>query len=50
MFVDNTFLTGFILVLSLITGTSILMWLGEQITQKGIGNRISENYLQILLA
>lgn len=41
VFVDNTTLTGFILVLSLVTGTSILMWLGEQITQKGIGNGIS---------
>ena len=28
-------------VLSLIAGTSILMWLGDQITNKGIGNGIS---------
>ena len=41
VFVDGTALTGFILVLSLVAGTSILMWLGEQITQKGIGNGIS---------
>ena len=38
VFVDNTALTGMLLILSLVTGTSILMWLGEQITQKGIGN------------
>ena len=50
VFVDNTFLTGFILVLSLITGTSILMWLGEQITQKGIGNGISVLILVGVLA
>ena len=41
VFVDNTALTGMLLILSLVTGTSILMWLGEQITSKGIGNGIS---------
>ena len=30
-----------IFVLSLVTGTSILTWLGDQITNKGIGNGIS---------
>lgn len=35
------FLTGFIVVLSLMAGTALLMWLGEQITNKGIGNGIS---------
>ena len=33
--------TALIFVLSLVTGTSILMWLGDQITNKGIGNGIS---------
>ncbi len=41
IFVDQTFLTGFIIVLSLVAGTSFLMWLGEEITSKGIGNGIS---------
>ncbi len=41
IFKDSGFLTGFIIVISLITGTSILMWLGEQITNKGVGNGIS---------
>ncbi len=41
IFIDPGFLTGAIVVLSLITGTAILMWLGEQITNKGIGNGIS---------
>ena len=41
VFVDTSFLTGFIVVLSLVGGTSILMWLGEQITAKGVGNGIS---------
>jgi len=34
-------LTGFLVVLSLITGTAFLMWLGEQITNRGVGNGIS---------
>ena len=41
VFINPGFLTGTIVVLSLITGTAILMWLGEQITNKGIGNGIS---------
>ncbi len=40
-FVNPGVLTGFIVVLSFMTGTAILMWLGEQITSKGIGNGIS---------
>ena len=34
-------LTGVIVVSSLMAGTALLMWLGEQITNKGIGNGIS---------
>ena len=41
IFVDQSWLTGLLIVLSLVTGTAILMWLGEQITNKGIGNGIS---------
>ena len=41
IFVDNTFLTGALVVVGLVTGTSILMWLGDQITNKGVGNGIS---------
>ncbi len=41
IFVDDTFLTGATVVLSLITGTCLLMWLGDEITSKGIGNGIS---------
>ena len=41
IFKDTGFLTGAVIVVSLITGTSILMWLGEQITNKGVGNGIS---------
>ena len=41
IFVSPGFLTGFIVVLSLVAGTALLMWLGEQITSKGIGNGIS---------
>ncbi len=41
IFKNPGFLTGAVIVVSLITGTSILMWLGEQITNKGVGNGIS---------
>ena len=41
VFVNNSFLTGAIIVTGFIAGTSLLMWLGEQITSKGIGNGIS---------
>lgn len=39
---ETTFyLTMVVIVLSLTAGTAFLMWLGEQITDKGIGNGIS---------
>ena len=41
VFVNPGFGTGAIFVLSLVAGTAFLMWLGEQITNKGIGNGIS---------
>ena len=41
VFINPGLRTGTIFVLSLVTGTSILMWLGDQITGKGIGNGIS---------
>ena len=41
IFINPGFLTGFLVVISLVAGTSLLMWLGEQITNKGIGNGIS---------
>lgn len=41
IFVDTSFLTGFVVLSSLMAGTALLMWLGEQITNKGIGNGIS---------
>ena len=33
--------TGFTVIISLMTGTALLMWLGDEITSKGIGNGIS---------
>lgn len=41
IFLDTTFMGGAITVISLMAGTAILIWLGEQITNKGIGNGIS---------
>ena len=41
IFVDKSFMTGIVVVISLMAGTALLMWLGEQITNKGIGNGIS---------
>lgn len=37
----SSFLTYSIIVISLTAGTTFIMWLGEQITDKGIGNGIS---------
>src|SRR6195952_4452403 len=41
LFKDFTFLPVLIIVLSLTAGCMIVMWLGELITQRGIGNGIS---------
>lgn len=41
IFIGDNFLTGFLVVVSLMAGTSLLMWLGDEITNKGIGNGIS---------
>lgn len=38
---NSSFFTMFTIVITLTAGTSFLMWLGEQITDKGIGNGIS---------
>lgn len=39
--IDDRFITKFIAVIVLTAGTAFLMWLGEEITEKGIGNGIS---------
>ena len=41
VFINPGWLTGILIVASLVAGTSLLMWLGEQISSKGIGNGIS---------
>ena len=41
VFNGSGFWYGGLIVLSLVAGTALLMWLGEQITNKGIGNGIS---------
>lgn len=41
IFVNDGFLTGALVVGSLIAGTAFLVWLGEQIDSRGIGNGIS---------
>ena len=41
IFVNTNFATASLVVISLVAGTSILMWLGDEITNKGIGNGIS---------
>jgi preprotein translocase subunit SecY len=38
---ERTFTKVFLVVVSLTAGTTLLMWLGELITQRGIGNGIS---------
>ncbi|MEY4013952.1 MAG: preprotein translocase subunit [Pseudomonadota bacterium] len=39
--IDPGFMFRFTTVVSLVTGTMFLMWLGEQITERGLGNGIS---------
>jgi len=41
VFMDHTLVSMFFCAAMLLTGTVILMWVGEQITDKGIGNGIS---------
>lgn len=41
VFVNPGFQTGAMIVVGFMAGTSLLMWLGEQISNKGIGNGIS---------
>ena len=41
LFVENGVLTAFVVLLSLVAGTSLLMWVGDKITTKGVGNGIS---------
>ena len=41
IFINPGTLTGFLVVLSVMAGKALLMWLGEQITTKGVGNGIS---------
>lgn len=38
---DNSALSRVVIILTLCAGTAFLMWLGEQINEKGIGNGIS---------
>ncbi|NRB38369.1 MAG: preprotein translocase subunit SecY [Pseudomonadales bacterium] len=41
LFFDSGVVTIFVAVCSLVTGAVFMMWLGEQITERGIGNGIS---------
>lgn len=41
IFIETGFLGGLLTVVSLVTGTAALIWLGEQMTNKGIENGIS---------
>lgn len=41
IFINSGFFTGLLIIMSLVAGTALLMWLGEQITSKGLGNGIS---------
>ncbi|MDQ9826327.1 preprotein translocase subunit SecY, partial [Acinetobacter sp. 163] len=38
---DMNFLKGVVVVVCLTAGSAMLMWIGERITEKGIGNGIS---------
>ncbi|MCL2082814.1 MAG: preprotein translocase subunit SecY [Oscillospiraceae bacterium] len=38
---DTSFFTGFIIVVTLTAGSAFIMWMGEQVTEHGVGNGIS---------
>ena len=38
---DMNFLKGFTVVVALTAGSTLLMWIGERITENGVGNGIS---------
>lgn len=40
-FLHNNWTTLFVIMVSLTAGTALVMWIGEEITEKGIGNGIS---------
>jgi len=40
-FYSNSWTTLFVIMVSLTAGTALVMWIGEEITEKGIGNGIS---------
>jgi preprotein translocase subunit SecY len=39
--VDFDLVTSFVIIVTLLAGTALIMWLGENITQRGIGNGMS---------
>ena len=41
IFVNDGFLTGALVVMSLVSGTALLLWISEQIDSRGIGNGTS---------
>ncbi len=41
MIKDMSFWKGVVVVVSLTAGSAMLMWIGERITEKGVGNGIS---------
>ena len=41
VFYDNTLMFQLFVILTMVAGTMFLMWLGEQITDRGIGNGVS---------
>lgn len=41
VFVNNSFFYGLVVIFALTAGTAVLVWLGERMTEHGIGNGIS---------
>jgi len=41
IFINTSWITCLVVVISLVAGTALLTWLGDQITSKGVGNGIS---------
>lgn len=45
VFIGTGFWSSALIIIALVSGTALLMWLGEQITNRGIGNRNFSNYI-----
>ena len=44
---DGMWPRGYLVILTLVAGTAVLMWIGELISQRGIGNGMTHDHLRV---